>query len=172
MTDDLDLMQLASRGQKLAREGDTDYLAVHVVLAWASDGTPTVYCAYHDWHTTPIARLAAKDQELSELTALAERNAAEVVRLAAEVTRLQAQLAAHTEPPPPETPAQNQARMFAKQAAALIGEVDAPEGGKIPCDYPAVSIGSSRAGWPPTSARRTGLASWERPAVGVTTRRR
>jgi hypothetical protein len=78
MTDTLDLMQLASAGQKLARVDDTDYLAVHVVLACAADGTPTVYCAYHDWAATPIARLAVKEQEIAELAAgLAERPPAE-----------------------------------------------------------------------------------------------
>lgn len=103
MPDDLDLMQLASTGQKLAREGDTDYLAVHVVLAWAADGTPTMYCAYRDWAATPIARLAAKDQEL------------------------EAQLAARTnERPLPEAPAQNQAAMLAQQAAYIGVEPSAP----------------------------------------------
>lgn len=124
MPDDLDLMQLASAGQKLARLDDTDYLAVHVVLAWAADGTPTVYCAYHDWAATPIARLAAKDQEIAELAALAERNAAEVVRLATEVASLQGQLAARSDPA--ETPAQNQAGMFQAQAAYIGVESSAP----------------------------------------------
>jgi len=113
MTDDLDLMQLASSGQTLARLDHVEYLAVNVVLAWPANGAPAIYCAYRDWAATPIARLAAKEQEIVELAALAERNAAEVVRLAAEVANLKAQLDALSIEAPP-----------------------APESGKIPCDYP------------------------------------
>lgn len=80
-TTELDLMQLASSGQKLARVDDVDYLSVHVVLSWPSGGAPTVYCAYGDWLTTPAARLAAKDQALAELQALNERQAAAVLEL-------------------------------------------------------------------------------------------
>jgi hypothetical protein len=107
MTDTVDLMQLASAGQKLARVDDTDYLAVHVVLAWATDSTPTVYCAYHDWAATPIARLAVKEQEIAELAAGLERYATEATGQArraesaeARVRELEAQLA---ERPPAET---------------------------------------------------------------------
>lgn len=125
MTDDLDLMQLASTGQKLARLDLVEYLAVHVVLAWPANGAPAIYCAYQDWAATPIARLFAKDQEIAELGALAEQSAAEVVKLATELASLKAQLA-ERESPPAEAPAQNQARMFAKQATALqAGETDA-----------------------------------------------
>jgi hypothetical protein len=133
MPDDMDLMQLASTGQKLARLDDTDYLAVHVVLAWAADGTPTVYCAYHDWATMPIARLAAKEQEIAELAAGLERYATEATDQArraevaeARIKELEAQLAERAEQPPPETPMQNQTKMLEKQAASLSVEDTTP----------------------------------------------
>jgi hypothetical protein len=133
MPDDVDLMQLASTGQKLARLDDTDYLAVHVVLAWAADGTPTVYCAYHDWASMPIARLAAKEQEIAELAAGLERYATEATDQArraevaeARIKELEAQLAERAEQPPPETPMQNQTKMLEKQAASLSVEDTTP----------------------------------------------
>jgi hypothetical protein len=133
MPDDMDLMQLASTGQKLARLDDTDYLAVHVVLAWAADGTPTVYCAYHDWASMPIARLAAKEQEIAELAAGLERYATEATDQArraevaeARIKELEAQLAERAEQPPPETPMQNQTKMLEKQAASLSVEDTTP----------------------------------------------
>lgn len=142
MPDDLDLMQLASTGQKLARIDDTDYLAVHVVLAWPSGGVPAVYCAYADWATTPIARLAAKEAEIAELAAGLERYAAEatdqarraesaearlkeleqqIANQAASLIDLSAKLAAK-DAQAPETPAQNQGRMLHAQHAALDPE--------------------------------------------------
>jgi hypothetical protein len=110
-TDDLDLMQLASQGQPLARVDDVDYVRVHVVLAWRQGGVPTLYCAESDWKATPIARLAEKDREIAALAALNDR-------LAARVAELELLRAA-----PPETPAQNQAAMFRAQAAALSADV-------------------------------------------------
>jgi hypothetical protein len=133
MPDDVDLMQLASTGQKLARLDDTDYLAVHVVLAWAADGAPTVYCAYHDWASMPIARLAAKEQEIAELAAGLERYATEATDQArradsaeARIKELEAQLVERAAQPPPETPIQNQTKMLEKQAASLIVEDTTP----------------------------------------------
>jgi hypothetical protein len=110
-TDDLDLMQLASQGQPLARVDDVDYVRVHVVLAWAAGGVPTLYCAESDWASTPIARLAEKDREIAALAALNDR-------LAARVAELELLRAA-----PPETPAQNQAAMFRAQHATLNADV-------------------------------------------------
>jgi hypothetical protein len=106
-TDDLDLMQPASQGQPLARVDDVAYLRVHVVLAWAAGGVPTLYCAESDWKATPIARLAEKDREIAELAALNDR-------LAARVAELELLRAA-----PPETPAQNHAAMFRTQHTVL-----------------------------------------------------
>jgi hypothetical protein len=114
MPDDLDLMQLASQGQTLARVDDVDYVRVHVVLAWAAGGVPTLYCAESDWATMPIARLAEKDRQLAELAALNDCLAALNDRLVARVAELELLRAA-----PPETPAQNQAAMFRAQHATL-----------------------------------------------------
>lgn len=107
MPDELDLMQLASSGQKLARLDGTDYLAVHLVLAWESGGVPSVYCAYQNWPTSPIARLAAKEEEIAELAAILDKWAQETTvqtqRAEAALTRvaeLEMQLAERQEPPP------------------------------------------------------------------------
>jgi hypothetical protein len=149
MTDTVDLMQLASAGQKLARVDDTDYLAVHVVLAWATDSTPTVYCAYHDWAATPIARLAVKEQEIAELAAGLERYATEATGQArraevaeARVRELEAQLA---ERPPAETPTQNQAGMLQTQVAYIGGEPSVPPD-------PIVCPDCGKGGWKNTHA--------------------
>lgn len=110
MPDDLDMMQLASSGQLLATEDATQYLGVHVVLAWTNDGVPTLYCAYKDWAAMPIARLAAKDRELAELAELAEQRAQQVLDLRQQVAALQHQLANReppTDAPPPKQPYQS-----------------------------------------------------------------
>lgn len=107
MPDDLDLMQLASSGQKLARVDDVDYLAVHVVLAWPATGAPSVYCTYTEWPGTHAARLAAKEHEIAELAAGLERYAAEAVEQAqraeaalARVAELEQRLAERPKPQP------------------------------------------------------------------------
>lgn len=82
MPDDLDLMQLASTGQLLARVDDVDYLSVHTVLAWDRGGAIRVYCAHADWPATLPARLAAKEQEIAELAAGLERYATEATEQA------------------------------------------------------------------------------------------
>lgn len=146
MPDDLDLMQLASTGQKLARVDDTDYLACHLVLAWPAGGVPSLYCSYGDWAATPIARLAAKEQEIAELAQTLESWAAEVMEQTrrataaeARVKELEAQLA--TVPPPPQTPAQNQAAQFEAQAAYLN---DAPPD---PPPEPIICPDCDKGGW-------------------------
>lgn len=141
-TDDLDLMQLASTGQTLARLDLIEYLAVHVVLAWPASGAPSIYCAYRDWAEKPVARLAAKEQEIVELTQTLEQQSQEALRQAQRASAAEARIAAleaqlTEREPPHETPAQNQAKMFRAQAVALqAGEDGAPEGGKVPCDHP------------------------------------
>jgi hypothetical protein len=117
MLDTLDLARLASTGQTLARVDDVDYLSAHVVLACPSDGAPTIYCPYSDWRRTPIARLAELLRSSAEFQAQAEANAREVVRLSARVAELERRLTA-----PPETPKQNQEKMFQAQSAALTND--------------------------------------------------
>jgi hypothetical protein len=127
MTDDLDLMQLASQGQKLARVDDVDYLAVQIVFAWPTDGAPSVYCAQHDWPHSHAARLAARDQAIAELEITLGQQAAESLKQAqrasaaeARIRELEAQLRAA---PPLPTPKQNQEAMFRAQSAALDAQI-------------------------------------------------
>lgn len=135
-TDELDLMQLASTGQKLARVDDVDYLSVHVVLAWPAEGAPTLYCPYVAWPKTPVARLVERDKEIAELEGTLSRQAAESLKqfqrasaAEARIRELEAQITALA---PRETPAQNQARMFQAQAAALDDDPGAPGAGPCP----------------------------------------
>lgn len=105
MDNTLDLLQLASAGQALARVDDTDYLAVQLVLARPAAGAITMYCAYRDWAATPIARLAEKDKAIAELEATLSRQAAESLKQAqraiaaeARIKELELQLATPPDP--------------------------------------------------------------------------
>jgi hypothetical protein len=125
---DLDLLQLAATGQLLARVDDTDYLAVHIVLARHDAGVPAIYCTYADWPGTLVARLAEREREIVELAAGLECYAAEVVTQArraeaalARVAELEAQLA--------ELPAAE----LAEDTAPAPME---PDDGKVLCDHP------------------------------------
>lgn len=139
-----DLMEIAGAGQLLARDGDTDYLAVHVVLAWPQGGVPALFCAHADWPHTTIARLAEKEREIAELASGLERYAAEATEQArraeaaeARIKALEAQIAA----PPPEMPRDNQAAQFKAQAAYLN---DAPP---EPLDEPIICPDCGKGGW-------------------------
>lgn len=77
---DEQLRDMISRGQKLARVDDVDYLAIELVFAWPPDGSPTIYCVRADWPNTTASRLVARDQEIAELTETLERQAAESLK--------------------------------------------------------------------------------------------
>lgn len=120
---------LAGAGIKLAHIDHTDYLAVRAVYAWPSNGAPTLYCLESEWPTMPAAKMAELLRVNDELVA--------------RVAELEARLA---ERPPAETPARNQAKMFAQQALALqAGKTEAPPDSIVCSDC-------GKSGWKNTHA--------------------
>lgn len=130
MLEQFDLTSLVTSGAPLARVDDTDYREIALVIAVPPGGTPTIYCPRAAWPQSHAARLAARDQEIAELAAGLERYAAEATAQAqraaaaeARVKELERQLVA-----PPETPKQNQERMF--QAAPPADPGPCPDCGR------------------------------------------
>lgn len=127
-----DLPHLATNGAVLARVDDTDYLEIALVIALPPDGTPAIYCQRADWPQSHAAKLAAKEREIAELAQTLETWAREATEQAQRATaaeqrvrELEHQLAA-----PPETPKQNQERMFAAQHAAPADPGPCPDCGR------------------------------------------
>lgn len=123
MPDDLDLMQLASGGQTLARLDNTDYRAVHVVLAWPDGGVPSLYCSYRDWNDMPVARLVEQERQITELAETVTRQAAESLKqfhraIAAEtrIAELERAIADWAAAPPQIAPPGTDARLPSKHA--------------------------------------------------------
>jgi len=130
MTDDLDLMHLASQGQKLGNVDDVDYREVSVVFAWPAAGTPAIYCQRADWPTTPAARLFARDVQLAELAEAFSLQASEALKQAQRAEAAERRIA-ELEAQLKETPVDAQAEQFERQAAYLNG------GGSACPDCPA-----------------------------------
>jgi uncharacterized coiled-coil protein SlyX len=124
---------LLAQGQPLATVDDVVYQAVRLVFACHVDEAPALYCSLDDWPSSHAARLAAKDREIAELAALADRQAQQVLKLSQRLATLEERLK--------DTPAQNQEAMFRAQAAYVN---DAPP--DPPAD-PLVCPDCDKAGW-------------------------
>jgi uncharacterized coiled-coil protein SlyX len=81
-----------AQGQTLATVDDVVYQAVRLVFECHVDEAPALYCSLDDWPTSHAARLAAKDREIAELAALADRQAQQVLKLSQRLAALEERL--------------------------------------------------------------------------------